>query len=177
MTCGRIKASAITRSVLGSFLQQKVVSDLKEVYYFAISSDASNVGNIKTFPYAAQYFHERNGICQKLLDFYEDPNETSNDIFQCLQKITVAANLKTNQISTYSTDNASMVYSKHNSFYQKCYVRRTRTTLFFRRDLKFIETLKFYLLSFFFSTLKTKTRNPVSPRECRSEIKINNKYV
>ena len=25
----------------------------------------------------------------------------------------------------------------------------------------------------FFCTLKTKTRNPVSPRECRSEIKIN----
>ena len=58
-----------------------------------------------------------------------------------------------------------------------CYVQRTRTTLFFRKDLEFVDTLKFYLLFFFFYILKTKTRNPISPRECRSEIKINNKYV
>lgn len=51
MTCGRTKASAITRSVLGPYSQEKLISDLKESYYFSVGSDASNVGNIKTFPY------------------------------------------------------------------------------------------------------------------------------
>lgn len=119
MTCGRTKSAAITRSVLGPFSQEKVVSDLKRVDYFAVSSDASNVGNIKTFPYAVQYFNEKHGICRKLLDFYEDSEETSLDIFQCLQKITAACDLKMSQISAYSADNASVNYGKFNSVYQK----------------------------------------------------------
>lgn len=90
---------------------------MKNSHYFAISSDASNVGNIKTFPFAVQYFHERSGICQKLLDFYEDPDETSKDIFKCLKQITVDAGLDLNQISAYSADNVSVNYGKHNSVY------------------------------------------------------------
>lgn len=70
---GRTKASTVTKDVLGSFLQEKIISDLKDSHYFTICSDTSNVGIIKTFPFAVQYFHEKSGICQKLLDFYEDP--------------------------------------------------------------------------------------------------------
>ena len=56
-----------------------------------------------------------------------------------------------------------------------CYVRRTHATLFFHKDLEFFEVLKFYILSFLFFILKTK--NPLSPHECRSEIKINMESV
>ena len=80
MTCGHTKTSAITRNIFGPFSQKKVVSDLKKAYYFAVCSDESNDGNIKKFPYAVQYFHERNVICQKLLDFYKDSDETSLDL-------------------------------------------------------------------------------------------------
>lgn len=119
MTCGRTKASAITRNVLGPYSREKLISELKEFYYFSVGSDASNVGNIKTFPYAVQYFNNKKGICQKLLDFYEDANETSLDIYQCLKKITADAGLSINQISAYSADNASVNYGIHNSVYQK----------------------------------------------------------
>ncbi|KAF9405681.1 hypothetical protein HW555_013685 [Spodoptera exigua] len=44
LTCGRTKASAITRNVLGPYSQEKVISELKECYYFSVASDASNVG-------------------------------------------------------------------------------------------------------------------------------------
>lgn len=80
IACGRTKASAFTKGVLGPFSEEKIISDLKDSHYFAISLDASNVGNIKTFPFAVRYFHERSGICQKLLDFHEDPDETSKNI-------------------------------------------------------------------------------------------------
>lgn len=119
ITCGRTKASAITRNVLGPYSQEKLISDLKESHYFSVGSDASNVGNVKTFPYAVQYFDSKKGICQKLLDFYEDADETSLDIFQCLKKITADADLSINQISAYSADNASVNYGIHNSVYQK----------------------------------------------------------
>ncbi|KAI4461585.1 hat family dimerization domaincontaining protein-related [Holotrichia oblita] len=80
MTCKRTKAAAITRNVLGPYSQEKVISDLKPCFYFSIASDASNVGNLKTFPYAVQYFNCNKGICRKLLDFYEEAEETSLDI-------------------------------------------------------------------------------------------------
>lgn len=85
MTRGRTKASAITRNVLGPYFQEKVISDLKSCFYFPIASDASNVGNLKTFPYSVQYFNCNKGICRKLLDFYEEAEETSLDIYKCLK--------------------------------------------------------------------------------------------
>lgn len=115
----RTKASAITRNVLGPYSKEKLISDLKECYYFSVNSDASNVGNIKTFPYAVQYFNSNKGICRKLLDFYEDSDETSLGIFQCLTKITNDCNLSMNQICAYSADNASVNYGFHNSVFQK----------------------------------------------------------
>ncbi|KAH9628547.1 hypothetical protein HF086_001154 [Spodoptera exigua] len=119
LTCGRTKASAITRNVLGPYSQEKVISELKECYYFSVASDASNVGNLKTFPYAVQYFNCNKGICRKLLDFYEEAEETSLDIYNCLKKITTDSNLSMDQISAYSADNASVNYGAHNSVFQK----------------------------------------------------------
>lgn len=119
MTCGRTKASAITRNVLGPYSQEKVISELKECNYFSVASDASNVGNLKTFPYAVQYFDCNKGIRRKLLDFYEEAEETSLDIYKCLKKITIDSNLSMDQISAYSADNASVNYGAHNSVFQK----------------------------------------------------------
>lgn len=50
---------------------------------------------------------------------YEDADETSLDIYQCLIKITADAGLSIDQISAYSADNASVNYGIHNSVYQK----------------------------------------------------------
>lgn len=119
MSCGRTKAAAITRNVLAPYSQEKVANALKESFFFSVGSDASNIGNIKTYPYAVQYFDAETGICKKILDFYEDPNEASRDIFQNIIKITNENGLHIDQLAAYSADNASVNYGAHNSVYQK----------------------------------------------------------
>lgn len=119
MSCGRTKAAAITRNVLGSFAQEQVVTELKEAKYFSVGSDASNVGNVKTYPYSVQYFNVETGISKKLLDFYEDPFESSKDIFGKIKQVTEENDLKLTQLTAYSADNASVNYGVNNSVFQK----------------------------------------------------------
>lgn len=119
MSCGRTKAAAITRNVLAPFAQEQVVTELKDAEYFSVGSDASNIGNIKTFPYAVQYFNPETGISRKLLDFYEDPFESSKDIFEKIKTVTEENDLKLSQLTAYSADNASVNYGIHNSVFQK----------------------------------------------------------
>ncbi|XP_075144652.1 uncharacterized protein LOC142219654 [Haematobia irritans] len=118
ISLGRTKAAAITINIIAPFAQNQLVSELKNTPYFSISCDASTVGNVKTYPYAVQYFNELNGIEKKILDFYEDCSEKSEDIYLKLMDITAKNNLNINQISAYSADNASVKYGIHNSVYQ-----------------------------------------------------------
>lgn len=39
--------------------------ELKDAEYFSVGSDASNIGNIKTYPYAVEYFNPETGISKK----------------------------------------------------------------------------------------------------------------
>lgn len=119
ISCGRTKSAAITRNVLGPYAQEKVAKALQKCWYFSISNDASNIGNVKTFPYAVQYFDAANGIQKQILDFYADPDEASKDIFANLIRITNENNLKVEQITSYSADNANVNYGAHNSVFQK----------------------------------------------------------
>jgi len=45
--------------------------------YFYIAIDVSNKGSQKMYPIVVQYFHIQKGIQNKLMDFYDDPDETS----------------------------------------------------------------------------------------------------
>jgi hypothetical protein len=71
-SCGCTKASTITLNVLGPFAHQRSVDGMKKSGYFSVSFDVSNMRNIKTYPCKVQYFSTENGVCQKILDFYED---------------------------------------------------------------------------------------------------------
>ncbi|XP_036347706.1 uncharacterized protein LOC118757076, partial [Rhagoletis pomonella] len=115
ITCGRTKSAAITRNVLGPYSQEKVAKALKECWYYSVSSDASNIGNVKTYPYAVQYFDPETGIRKQILDFYEDPDEASKDIFGNIIRITNVNKLKIEQITSYSADNANVNYGLYNS--------------------------------------------------------------
>jgi hypothetical protein len=53
----------------------------------SISTDASNKGNIKLFTVAIHYFDVNEGLVNFIIDFYDDPNESSNDIYKILIKI------------------------------------------------------------------------------------------
>lgn len=119
MSCGRTKAAAIARNVLAPYAQEQVVTEIKNAEYFSVGSDASNVGNMKTYPYAVQYFNTETGISKKLLDFYEDPFESSKDVFRKIKEVTENNGLNLTQITAYSADNASVNYGVNNSVFQK----------------------------------------------------------
>ncbi|XP_056139652.1 F-box only protein 40 [Lampris incognitus] len=86
-----------------------------------MSSDASNSGNIKLFPYTVQYFKETEGVQYGLLDFYEDADGTSGAVYQQIVDVTERNGLSTRQISACGVDKASVNHGKQQFFrsYQK----------------------------------------------------------
>lgn len=81
------------QNVLAPYSHEHLVSELKPTSFFSVCSDASNSGRAKLYPYTVQYFHEEEGVKYGLLDFYEDPNETSRAIYEQILDITEACGL------------------------------------------------------------------------------------
>ncbi|KAI4898772.1 hypothetical protein NFI96_026849, partial [Prochilodus magdalenae] len=119
MSCGRTKSEALVENVLAPFSQERLAAELQKAQSFAVCSDASNSGHIKLFPYTVQYFCTSEGVKYGLLDFYEDPDESSEAIFNQIVSITENNGLSIKQISAYGADNASVNYGRHNSVFQK----------------------------------------------------------
>jgi hypothetical protein len=112
-SCSRTKASAITENVLRNFAVEKHVQIL--VYtskIFSIACDASNKGNRKMFPIAIQYFDIKNGINSFVLDFYVDPKECSQDIYDNITRKIKQNNLIVENIVVYAVDNAFVNYGQ-----------------------------------------------------------------
>jgi hypothetical protein len=118
ISCGRTKMEAIAKNVLSPLSIDKHLIKLKGKK-FSIASDASNKGNVKLFPIVIQYFDTSDGIINFVLDFYEDPNETSDAIYQRIMNILKENNLDVMDISGYCADNASVNYGKYKSVYMK----------------------------------------------------------
>jgi hypothetical protein len=80
--CERIKAGVIVKNILSPNSIElateglKIVKTFQNCSYFSISIDASNKGSQKMYPIFVQYFHIKKGIQNKLMDFYEDPDES-----------------------------------------------------------------------------------------------------
>ena len=95
MHLGTTKAEMITMSVLGPKTVQDILNDLSptegEPVCYSIASDTSNKGNRKMIPVCVRYISVSDGVRCKLLDFYEDSDETANGIHQalmnCLKKL------------------------------------------------------------------------------------------
>ncbi len=84
---------------------------------FSLSTDASNKGNIKLYPIAIQYFTKEKGIISFVLNFYEDPNETSFAIYKNLKESLEKNNLNIQNVIAYGADNASVNYGINKSVY------------------------------------------------------------
>lgn len=69
--------------------------------------------------YLSAYFSASKGVKYGLLEFYDDPEESSEAIFKQIVTITESNGLSINQICAYGADNASVNYGRHNSVFQK----------------------------------------------------------
>jgi hypothetical protein len=73
----------------------------------------------KLFPIAVRYWTPKNGVENKVLDFYDDPDETSAGIANPIKARLTENLLSLENISSYSANNASVNFGKRNSVFQK----------------------------------------------------------
>lgn len=113
---GRTKTEALVECVLAPHSLEMILNQIKNNPY-SICIDASNKGNLKLFPVAVRYFDENSGTQNAIIDFYEDSNETSLEIFKKLIKSIEQVNLNENKLTSFGADSANVNYGRNNSVY------------------------------------------------------------
>ncbi|XP_075770062.1 uncharacterized protein LOC142823237 [Pelodiscus sinensis] len=119
MAAGCTIASAVVNNVLYPFSIELFLNDLKNSTPFSVATDASNKGNCKFFPVAVQYFTPQEGLCFKILDFYESAFEDPQSIKDQLCHVLNEKGLSWTNVSAYGADNTSVNYGVNNSVFQK----------------------------------------------------------
>lgn len=120
VSCGRTKAEAIVTDVLAPKALEDVVSQIKELNcFFSLQIDASNKKNIKLFPISAQFFSLENGLQNVLLDFCENAQEASEDMYNLVIQTLGNLNLSMEKVSCLSADNTNSNFGCRNSLYTK----------------------------------------------------------
>ena len=56
LSCAKTKASAIATDVLAPYFTHVVMEEIKNAFYYSLSYNASNKGNLKAFPFAVNIF-------------------------------------------------------------------------------------------------------------------------
>jgi hypothetical protein len=89
VSCGHTKSEATVTEVLAPASVKETIATLtfsmidgcdNVVPFYSLANDASNHGDKKLFPIAVRYWTHKNGVENKVLDFYDDPDETSAGI-------------------------------------------------------------------------------------------------
>lgn len=114
--CGKTKTEALVTGVLAPHSVKRCTTKLGDKR-FALSTDASNRGNIKVFPIVISFFDSNSGIHKFLLDFYQDADETSAAIADRIRKSLTEHGLETANMVAYSADNASVNFGRHKSVF------------------------------------------------------------
>lgn len=115
--CGRTKMSKIVSNVLAPESIKFILENLSGNVPFSICTDASNKGNIKTFPIILRYFTKQKGIQNVLLAFYALDNELSRNIAESI-KIKIEQNsLNMKNVSSFCADNAAVNFGKNQSVF------------------------------------------------------------
>uniref|UniRef100_H3ABY8 DUF4371 domain-containing protein n=1 Tax=Latimeria chalumnae TaxID=7897 RepID=H3ABY8_LATCH len=120
MKLGRTKIESLVENVLGPFYVKSAVEKLKASGSpFAVAKDASNKGNHKFFPLAAHFFDVESGVNNVLLDFYEEPDASSESVTKCIIDAVNNLGLDLKDVIAYGVDNASVNYGKNCSVFVK----------------------------------------------------------
>ena len=82
----RTKTEAIITGVLAPLSIEELLNDLKAGTIFSLSTDASNHGELKTFPIMVRYFNQK-GVQSKLLDFVNQDREKAKDVTEMILKV------------------------------------------------------------------------------------------
>ncbi|CAM4815125.1 unnamed protein product [Rotaria magnacalcarata] len=113
LSCGRTKAAAIATDVLAPSFTHHVIQEMKLAFYYSLSFDASNKGNLKTYPFCVQYFSDV-GVKKAIIDFIHDSSESAIDIHRNARQILDKYELN------LSGNNVSFNISLHSSQFVIC---------------------------------------------------------
>ena len=97
-------------------IQKHLKYIVEENVKFSVSNDASNKGNGKTYLIATQYFDCDNEIVNFILDFDENPSESSFSIYNEIKERLTKRNLGIHNLIAFSfswqhhTDNLTHIY-------------------------------------------------------------------
>lgn len=116
-SCGRTKVSAIITKILGKHSKYYILKQLKNNQPFSISTDASNKGNVKTFPLIVRYFDQNHGVKTGLISFSLLEAEDTETISNALTQQVAFNELSLKNITAYGTDNANINFGRKNSVF------------------------------------------------------------
>lgn len=116
ISCGRTKGEAIVTSVLGPKTLELTLSEIGNAH-FAIQTDTSNRKNVKLFPLCVQYFCKNDGLCNKIIDFYENADETADGMLNAIQNSLNRLRLSFRNVSALSADNTNSNFGSKHSLY------------------------------------------------------------
>lgn len=117
ITCGKTKCEGLVKGVLGPNSLINIKETLTVNLFFGVGFDASNKGNRKCFPITVRYFSEKLGVCNKLVDFYEDGDESAVAMSEQILSRISDLGLNLCQVSSFTADNTNANYGKNNSVY------------------------------------------------------------
>ncbi|CAF1505758.1 unnamed protein product [Rotaria sordida] len=117
LSCARTKSRAIACNVLAPYFTRQKVNEILEARFYSISFDASNKGNVKTYPFVVQYFSDI-GVKRGLLDFIEDSRETALDIFNNTIKAIENHQLQIQNLTSIGADNTNVNFGKYHSVFK-----------------------------------------------------------
>ena len=116
-SCGRRKATKMISSMLGLYSEEQTIWQLSDSVYYSVSLDASNKGHIKTFPLVVRHFSHEEGVCIKILSFYNSDSETYDSIVAGIKSKLNKACLPLKNISSFCADSASVNFGKNKSVF------------------------------------------------------------
>ncbi|KAL4126194.1 hypothetical protein QTP88_010420 [Uroleucon formosanum] len=111
--CARTKSEAIVVNVLAPMAIHELNDHLHKANCITLLTDASNHGSTKLFPVLVRYFLPYEGVQVKILDFQEQPGETSDIIVDYLKQV-LTKNELTSKIVAFCGDNTNCNFGGKN---------------------------------------------------------------